>query len=206
MSVVSRWKARKGVRTGLLAAARKRLKTRKTKTNLQVVKKRKAQVAFAERVIERHSNETISTRALHRAELTLAQHVFETGGNNRGPKVEAIINYAHGQVPEPWCVDFVIHSYGLAGSTIVKPGYPRAVRHMLVTGTRVTSNPQPGDIVRYTFDHTGIFVKDNGNGSITVIEGNTGPSGATSDGNGGDGVYRKVRSKSLVADYLRVLA
>ena len=24
-----------------------------------------------------------------------------------------------------------------------------------------------GDIVRYTFDHTGLFVKDNGNGTIT---------------------------------------
>ena len=67
------------------------------------------------------------------------------------------------------------------------------------------SAPKRGDIVRYTFDHTGLFVKDNGNGTITTIEGNTGHSGAVSDSKtGGDGVYLKVRSKSLVRDYLRV--
>jgi len=48
-------------------------------------------------------------------------------------------------------------------------------------------------------------VKDNGNGTITTIEGNTGRTGAVSDSaTGGDGVYVKVRSKSSVTDYLRV--
>jgi hypothetical protein len=60
-------------------------------------------------------------------------------------------------------------------------------------------------MVRFSFDHTGMFVKDNGNGTITTIEGNTGRTGAVSDSTtGGDGVYLKLRSKSTVRDYLRV--
>jgi hypothetical protein len=50
-----------------------------------------------------------------------------------------------------------------------------------------------------------MFVRDRGDGTIETIEGNTGASGAVSDSRtGGDGVYRKVRPKSLVKDYLRV--
>jgi tellurite resistance protein len=131
--------------------------------------------------------------------------VMEVGGNNRGRKVLEIIHYAGGPGPEAWCVDFVIWCYGHAGSTAVRPGFTRAVRFMKATGLVPTSAPKRGDIVRYTFDHTGLFVKDNGNGTITTIEGNTGHSGAVSDSKtGGDGVYIKVRSKSLVRDYLRV--
>jgi hypothetical protein len=131
--------------------------------------------------------------------------VMEQGGNNRGRKVEEIIRYAQGVVPEAWCVDFLIYCYGHAGSKIVRPGYTRAVRFMLAPGVVRTSSPRRGDMVRFSFDHTGMFVKDNGNGTITTIEGNTGRTGAVSDSaTGGDGVYVKVRSKSSVTDYLRV--
>jgi tellurite resistance protein len=131
--------------------------------------------------------------------------VMEVGGNNRGAKVLEVIHYAGGPGPEAWCVDFVIWCYGHAGSGAVRPGFTRAVRFMKAAGLVQTSTPKRGDIVRYSFDHTGLFVKDNGNGTITTIEGNTGRSGAVSDSStGGDGVYLKVRSKSLVRDYLRV--
>jgi hypothetical protein len=131
--------------------------------------------------------------------------VMEVGGNNRGRKVLEIIQFAGGPGPEAWCVDFVIWCYGHAGSTAVRRGFTRAVRFMRAPGLVPTAAPKRGDIVRYTFGHTGLFVKDNGNGTITTIEGNTGRTGAVSDSNtGGDGVYIKVRSKSLVRDYLRV--
>ena len=132
--------------------------------------------------------------------------VMEHGSNNRGADVEQIIRYANGSVPEPWCVDFVIWAYGRAGSKYVRPGYTRAVKYMYpAAGVSRTSTPKRGDIVRFTFDHTGLFSKDLGNGFIETIEGNTGASGAVSDSStGGDGVYRKRRSKSLVQDYLRV--
>jgi tellurite resistance protein len=131
--------------------------------------------------------------------------VMEKGGDNRGKKVEQIIRFAQGTLAEEWCVDFLIWCYGHAGSTVVRPGYTRAVRFMLAPGVVSTRAPQRGDMVRFTFDHTGMFVKDNGNGTITTIEGNTTGSGAVSaSSTGGQGVYLKIRSKTGVRDYLRV--
>ncbi len=81
--------------------------------------------------------------------------------------------------------------------------------------------PRAGDIVVFDFqggassDHTGLVVTycdHNGRAivrrkatHIKTIEGNTGATGAVSDSTtGGDGVYEKVRSLSLVARYVRV--
>jgi hypothetical protein len=163
--------------------------------SLAKIKRQRAQAA---------ANKTLGERAYEEA-LKLVG-VEEHGGNNRGEMVEKIIRYAQGQVPEAWCVDFNIWCYGHAGSEVVAPGYTRAVRFMVPwSGLIVVGSPKRGDMVRFTFDHTGLFVKDNGDGTITTIEGNTGATGAVSDSaNGGDGVYVKVRSKSLVRDYIRV--
>lgn len=205
-TIASRWRKRRAIRIGLLENARDRLRARKTKTNLATVKLRRRQVAAAERVIARHPDATLAERTLHQAELMLARHIFETGGNNRGPWVERIIRYAKGDIGEPWCVDFVIWCAGHAGSKQIRPGYPRAVAAMWTAGVVATQDPVPGDAVRFKFDHTGIFVKDNGDGTIQTIEGNTGARGAVSDGNGNDGVYRKRRSKSDVRDYIHATA
>lgn len=151
--------------------------------------------------------------ALANARQQLRAHVMETGGNNRGPAVERIITYAKGQIGEPWCVDFVIWCYGHAGSLTIRPGFTRAVAYMRTYTITGTLNPIPGDPLRYTFDHTGIFVGwCNAYGSLTsspsdyvlTIEGNTGSTGAVSDGSGADGVYMKIRPRSLVRDFLRV--
>lgn len=142
---------------------------------------------------------SLAAAALVHQERLLGVH--EQGANNRGPKVDEIIRYAHGDLGEPWCVDTVIWSYGHAGSKVVKPGFPRAVSMMHVPGLVGISSPQPGDIVRFTFDHTGLLARDHGS-VVETIDGNTG-AGDHSDGTG-DGVARKFRSKSLVHDYLRV--
>lgn len=64
--------------------------------------------------------------------------------------------------------------------------------------------PERGDLVRFTFDHIGMYAGGEG-GQIETIEGNTGAAGAMSDSHtGGDGVYRKRRAAGLVQDYLRV--
>lgn len=158
---------------------------------------------------------TLRKKALRHAKFHVGD--MEQGGNNRGEKIERIIRYAKGDVPEAWCVDFVIWNYGHAGSTVVRPGFTRAVRFMFpVRGVEQVSQPHSGNIVRYTFDHTGLFwYPCNVLGQrrlwrfathIKTIEGNTGASGAVSDSTtGGDGVYVKIRHKSLVRDYLRVL-
>jgi hypothetical protein len=131
--------------------------------------------------------------------------VMEVGGNNSGPIVTSIIRANGGSGPEPWCGDFVAHCYRIAGSKSVTRAWA-AVRLLgAVSGVRGTTHPRRGDLVRFTFDHVGLYVRDCGNGTIETLEGNTGPSGAVSDSaTGGDGVYRKIRAKSLVRDYLRV--
>lgn len=133
--------------------------------------------------------------------------VMEQGGNNAGPMVAKIITANGGAVGEPWCGDFVAYCYRLAGSKLVQRAWASVSMLGGLAGIHRTSSPRMGDLVRFTFDHVGMFEKDNGDGTITTIEGNTGTSGAVSDSStGGDGVYRKVRDKSLVADYLHITA
>lgn len=129
--------------------------------------------------------------------------VMEVGGNNAGPKVSAIIRANGGVGPEPWCGDFVAFCYRKAGSKMVTR--PWAAVRLLgwLTGMKLLDGPQPGAIVIYTFDHTGLVEKVLPGGRIQTIEGNTGPTGAVSDSTtGGDGVYRKVRPRSLVRRYV----
>lgn len=131
--------------------------------------------------------------------------VMEVGGNNRGQAVERIIHLGGGLPGQAWCGWFCAAVYKRAGSKAVDWQWGAVRLLSAVTGVRRVSTPLPGDLVRFTFDHVGMFEKDNGDGTITTVEGNTGATGAVSDSKtGGDGVYRKVRSKSLVNDYLRV--
>ena len=80
---------------------------------------------------------------------------------------------------------------------------------MLLAGRRVRyrKNVKRGDIVRFTFDHTGLFVKwiDKSRTTFETIEGNTGRQGASSD-SGESGVFRRVRHVSQVNDFRRVRA
>lgn len=132
--------------------------------------------------------------------------VMEQGGNNSGPMVSRIIRENGGTGPEPWCGDTMAYCYRHAGSKIVQRAWASvAAIFSVLTGMARTSAPKTGMLVVYTFDHVGMFVKDNGNGTITTIEGNTGSSGAVSDSaTGGDGVYVKIRSKTLVRGYVDV--
>lgn len=130
--------------------------------------------------------------------------VMEQGGNNAGPMVSKIIRENGGVGPEPWCGDTMAYCFRHAGSKVVQRAWA-AVRFLgFLTGMSIVKKPLPGDIVCFTFDHTGMYVRDLGDGQIETIEGNTGASGARSDGDGGDGVYLKARSKSLVSRYVRV--
>lgn len=131
--------------------------------------------------------------------------VMEEGGNNRGTMVMKIIQTNGGSGPEPWCGDFVAYCYRLAGSKTVTRSWASVRLLGGVTGVRRTVTPKRGDLVRFTFDHVGMYVRDCSDGTIETVEGNTGSSGAVSDSKtGDDGVYRKRRAKSLVNDYLRV--
>jgi hypothetical protein len=163
-------------------------------------------------------------RALENMLELAREHVVEQGGNNRGPMVGRIIEYAHGIIGEPWCVDTIIYAYGHAGSRDERPGSPRAVRLMAQPGVRITRAPRPGDIVRYSFPgnpyaHTGLLVgwRRLIHGRyircpralathLVAVEGNTTSTGAleSDSRDGGDGVHIKTRPRTLAADYLSV--
>jgi hypothetical protein len=131
--------------------------------------------------------------------------VMETGGNNAGPTVAKIIAANGGAGPEPWCGDFVAYCYRNAGSHGVERTWASVKELGKDADVHAVPDPERGDLVRFNFDHVGMFVRRIDPRTIETIEGNTGASGAVSDSKtGGDGVYRKHRAASLVTDYLRV--
>lgn len=179
------------------------------KATQNVIDRRKRQIA-TKRAQQKGS---LALRAWHEAKKLLG--VMEVGGNNSGPVVSAIIKANGGGGPEPWCGDFVAFCYRHAGSKVVQRGWA-AVRLLgFLTGMTVTSEPVMGDIVVYTFDHTGLFgYWCNSSGHrvpraqathIRTREGNTGRSGAVSDSRtGGDGVYEKIRPRSYIRRFVHV--
>lgn len=104
----------------------------------------------------------------------------------------------------PWCMAYVQYIYDKAGCRLP---YITASCSALLNWYKqnrpecVVKDPVPGTIVIYNFGHTGIFKNDNGNSTITAIEGNTSSTDAGSQSNGG-GVFQRVRSKSLVSGYI----
>ena len=195
------WKRRQAYRYKRLAAAKKVGAT-------QRIAHWQKRVDEASAVIARRNRQLAARRPLRVRALAHAREligVMEQGGNNVGPTVSKLIRAQGGTPGEPWCGYFAGYVYRQAGSRAVDWHWAAVRLISLVAGVRRTSKPLPGDLVRFTFDHVGLFEKDNRDGTITTVEGNTGASGAVSDSaTGGDGVYRKVRSKSLVQDYLRV--
>jgi cell wall-associated NlpC family hydrolase len=100
----------------------------------------------------------------------------------------------------PWCAIFVSWCYAQAGRPLGRIGYLKGFAGCQ-TGydywkkhNKLTSQPVEGDIVLFDwnrdgrFDHTGIFVKDLGNGYFQSIEGNT---SLANQSNGGQVQLRK---------------
>lgn len=155
------------------------------------------------RAARRQAARPLRVRALDVARTLVG--VMEHGGNNVGPVVSKIIR-ANGGVPgEPWCGDFTAYCYRQAGSVSVQRAWAGVFSYLGLPNVFRISDPEPGDLVRFRFGHIGLFVRWIDRNTIETIEGNTGASGAVSDSTtGGDGVYVKRRSITLVYDFLRV--
>jgi hypothetical protein len=106
----------------------------------------------------------------------------------------------------PWCGSFVMWCANEAGvkvpNTVSTMAGAAAFKKMGTWTDAKNAKPEPGDIIYFDFaeggapiEHVGIVVKDNGDGTVTTIEGNTaGPSkGSNSQRNGGEAVV-KVRA------------
>ena len=207
-ALVTRWRGKLTIRRALLVAARARLRARpKSPSAVAVVKKRKEQIAQAERVIARHSQRIVlREKAWDEMQILIDEKVSEVGGNNRGQRVEQIIRANGGAPGEAWCGDTVAYCYLRAGAKSVVRSWA-AVRLLERLLTRVR-RPKKGHVVTYIFDHTGLFkcwAPEKGTGFFWAGEGNTGDSGAVSDSRtGNDGVKLKLRNTSQVAGFWRV--
>lgn len=99
-----------------------------------------------------------------------------------------------------WCYDQAKMNLGVIDYRNGYAGVPYAVNHISKWGKLVTV-PQPGDIVFFDwqgdgkFDHTGLFVKDNGKGLFQSIEGNT---AFANDSNGGMVMQRERNYKNCI--------
>jgi hypothetical protein len=107
---------------------------------------------------------------------------------------------------QPWCGSFCMWVAAKVGLKIPDVVYtPAGVERFKGIGAWSnveTSTPKQGDIVFFDFvkggaavEHVGIVVKDNGDGTVITIEGNTSPDHkpAGSQANGGE-VAKKVRA------------
>lgn len=106
---------------------------------------------------------------------------------------------------QPWCGSFVNWCANQVGLKIPNCVYtPAGATAFIKKGQWEKAEeavPLPGDIVFFDFpgdslsriSHVGIVVKDNGDGTVTCIEGNTAPDKKGDQRNGGE-VCRKVRA------------
>jgi len=107
---------------------------------------------------------------------------------------------------QPWCGSFVMWCAAQLKPVVKMPNCvytPAGVSGFQGLGTwsnHETAKPAPGDIVFFSFDgkgteHVGIVLQDNGDGTITTVEGNTSPDTKPtgSQANGGE-VCKKLRA------------
>lgn len=150
----------------------------------------------------------------------------EEGGNNRGARIREYQTATDLPPGEwPWCAAFVSWcvrewietpaSVNWLGITVLRPqqwrprtalayGFVSWSKSRPRTTTLLTDKDQaqPGDIVTFDFSHVGIVLEDDGKNLITV-EGNTNGKGER-DSQTGDGVWRKIRPKSLARNFIRI--
>ena len=105
-----------------------------------------------------------------------------------------------------WCMIFVQWCFATAGLPL--PFKTASCSELLAWYRKnhpecIVTQPKPRDIIIYNFGHTGV-VEGATAGTVTAIEGNTSAGESGSQSNGG-GVFRRVRSKSLVTAYIRPL-
>lgn len=106
---------------------------------------------------------------------------------------------------QPWCGSFVMWCAAQIGfkampNCVYTPAGVTAFQGQGKWSNHETAKPQAGDIVFFSFDgkgvgHVGIVLKDNGDGTITTIEGNTSPEHkpSGSQANGGE-VAERIRA------------
>jgi hypothetical protein len=125
-----------------------------------------------------------------------------------GPEVN---KYTDGTL-EYWCADFVSWVYREAGTPFTGgssggwriPAVSSVEAWFKKNGTWTPNNknvnPQPGDVITYTFSHVGIVEKVEGE-TLTVISGNTGIDGSNNGKGVGRDTHENFRSHSQIVGF-----
>lgn len=150
----------------------------------------------------------------------------EQGGNNKGKRIEEYQSATTLEAgPWPWCaafVDWCIREWLSIPQVVTWLNLQRRSpeewrpKTALAYGITDWAKQRPnttkiydekykallGDIVTFDFSHVGFVIADHGD-VIETIEGNTNGKGDR-DSESGDGVWRKIRKKTLVKDLIRI--
>jgi hypothetical protein len=117
---------------------------------------------------------------------------------------------------QPWCgswTNWILHFSGTTGepSSVWTPGGAQSYQKLGRWIQRGSADVRPGDLVFFDWggstlaskvDHIGIVEAPLPDGRIQTIEGNTSPSDAGSQGNGG-GCWRRIRPRGVIAGFGR---
>lgn len=103
---------------------------------------------------------------------------------------------------QPWCGSFVMWVANEVGlkipNCVYTPSGAEGFKGKGLWSNAATAKPKPGDVAFFDFveggapvEHVGIVLKDNGDGTVTTIEGNTSPENKKgSQANGGEVAVR----------------
>lgn len=115
----------------------------------------------------------------------------------------------YGMDGNAWCAMFVSWVLDQAAITGFRHAYTPYGVDLFKKAGRWYDKPRPGDIAFFDFpdstyrvQHVGIVVRNNRNGTITTIEGNT-SRGLTGSQDNGGGVFKRVRPKAHIVGYGR---
>jgi hypothetical protein len=153
-------------------------------------------------------------RALEMALAEAAKHVHEEGGANTGPRVKQYQEASSlSGTGWAWCDAFCDFCFEEAGRPLDELERSAGVQHSFDLAKQkgwIVAEPARGDLVGFQWDsgpldHIGFVVQPMPDGSIKTVEGNTEAMAGTGHAQGeGDGVYVKVRPRSVCAAFIRV--
>lgn len=117
---------------------------------------------------------------------------------------------------QPWCgswTNWILHFSGTTGepSSVWTPGGAQSYQKLGRWISRNSPDVRPGDIVYFDWggsqqtsriDHVALVEAPLPDGRIQTIEGNTSPTDAGSQGNGG-GCWRRIRSRGVIVGFGR---
>ena len=153
-------------------------------------------------------------RALQLALAEAAMHVHEIGGPNTGPRIREYQSCTSLQgTGWAWCdafCDFCFEEAGRPLNELQRSAGVQLSYDLAKQRGWIVNQPQRGDLVCFQWDtgaldHIGFVVQPMPDGSIKTVEGNTSPMPGVGHAQGeGDGVYVKIRPRSVCHAFIRV--